>query len=434
MNGFNPEADFEKVEGHHEAARPTTSEDEQTSSSAVMRPPSLPYTVLAYHRRIIILFVVAFAASFSPLSSFIYYPAIKVLSHDLSTSVSKINLTITSYMIVSGIVPTMWGDLADQIGRRPVYFAMFTLYISSNIGLALQKSFAALIVLRMLQSAGGSATVGISYGIIGDIVAPSDRGKWMSLAACGPNVSPALGPVIGGILAQEASWPWIFWFLAILSGICLALLMSLLPETCRALVGNGAEPKRSIRALFHSKAHPESRNQKIQIPNPFLSVKILAQKDSTPIMLIYGIFYTSYCCLQASLSALFIDVYEFKELSAGLIYLPFGFGCLISAMFGGVLLNHDYRVTAKSHGTTIDRVRGDDLAHFPIEKARLRSLPLAVTSTTILMIPFGWVIQHRFVYRDSPLVRKLLTLFNRLALFDTARHPVLARPHNDFCL
>ena len=98
----------------------------------------------------------SFSAMFSGLSSFIYYPALNLIAEDLHTSIGLVNLTITSYLIVSGIAPSIIGDLADRTGRRPLYIATFTVYFAANVGLALQNSYVALFALRMLQSAGSS--------------------------------------------------------------------------------------------------------------------------------------------------------------------------------------------------------------------------------------------------------------------------------------
>lgn len=57
-------------------------------------------------------------------------------------------------MIVSGIVPAIIGDLADQAGRRSTYVIALVAYFCANIGIAVQHSFVALLLLRMLQSAG----------------------------------------------------------------------------------------------------------------------------------------------------------------------------------------------------------------------------------------------------------------------------------------
>lgn len=105
-----------------------------------------------------IIFLAAFAGFFSPMSSFIFYPATDSISHSLHVDVGLVNLAITTYMVVSGIVPALIGNAADNLGRRPLYIAVLSIYFMSNIGLALQSSFPALLVLRMLQSAGSSGT------------------------------------------------------------------------------------------------------------------------------------------------------------------------------------------------------------------------------------------------------------------------------------
>jgi len=115
-----------------------------------------PYSTFTNSQKLSIVLLVAFSGVFSPLSSFIYYPALKAIAGDLHTSLANINLTITSYMVVSAVAPTTWGDMADRLGRRPIFLSMFVIYIAANIGLSLQNSYAALLVLRMVQSAGGS--------------------------------------------------------------------------------------------------------------------------------------------------------------------------------------------------------------------------------------------------------------------------------------
>ena len=112
------------------------------------------YTVFTKGQKRWISFLAAFAGMFSPLGSFSYYSAIFSIAHDLHRSVEDINLTITSYMLVSGIVPSILGGIADRMGRRPIYIFSLPVYFAVNIGLALQHSFAALLVLRMLQSMG----------------------------------------------------------------------------------------------------------------------------------------------------------------------------------------------------------------------------------------------------------------------------------------
>jgi MFS family permease len=114
------------------------------------------YSTFSKAQKRSIIFLTGFTSMFSPLSGSIYFPAIPFIAKDLHVSIELINLTITSYMIVSGIAPTLLGDMADQIGRRPIYLSMMLIYMAANIGLALQSSYPALLVLRMVQSFGCS--------------------------------------------------------------------------------------------------------------------------------------------------------------------------------------------------------------------------------------------------------------------------------------
>ena len=310
--------------------------------------PATPYTAFSKTSKRWIVLIVAFAGMFSPLSSFIYYPAINALASGLQTTVEAINLSITSYMIVSGILPSILGNAADQIGRRPVYIVAFVVYLIANVGLAVQSSFPALLVLRMIQSAGSSGTIALGYGVIADIAPPSERGLYVGIVLCGPNVAPSLGPVLGGVLADRIGWRWIFWFLCIMGAICLLIICLFLPETARSVVGNGNLSATGINQDLiskfrgrHSREASPTRllpKKRFKMFNPIACLGIILYKDNATIFLANGIFYMIYCCIQASLSSSFIAIYDYREIQAGLIYLPFGFGCLLASYAAGTSL------------------------------------------------------------------------------------------------
>ena len=135
------------------------------------------YTVFTKRQKQYIIFMASFGGFFSPLSANIYFPALNSLASDLKVSDELINLTLTSYMIFQGLAPTIMGDLADMTGRRLTYIICFTIYIGANIGLALQSSYAALFVLRCVQSTGSSGTIALAYGVVADVASSSERGK-----------------------------------------------------------------------------------------------------------------------------------------------------------------------------------------------------------------------------------------------------------------
>ncbi|OQE07498.1 hypothetical protein PENVUL_c013G05728 [Penicillium vulpinum] len=377
------------------------------SKEADSEPRQEAYSVFTKREKHIAVFLITFAATFSPLSSFIFFPAINALSVSLNVSVEKINLTVTSYMIVAGLAPAIVGDMADMTGRRNVYLLTMFIYAVANIGLGVQNSWIALFLLRMMQSAGGAATIAMGYGVISDIASPSERGGYVGMVLLGPNIATAIGPILGGGLSEGPGWRWIFWVPAIASGICILLIALFLPETSRSIVGNGS---RNISALYrpifrYDKSRKftlqpalngeETTRRNFRIPNPLATLKILASRDSLLITAIYGIYYMNFSCLQGSLSTLFIDIYKFSELKAGLVYLPFGIGSCIGAYCSGKIMNRDYRLTARAHNIVIDTTHGDDLTTFPIEKARFRSIWYSICATGISTAGYGWALQSR---------------------------------------
>jgi sugar phosphate permease len=125
------------------------SEGEATSSDETPQPDS----DFSNSQKKWIVFIAASAGWFSTASSFIYFPAIPFLARDLDVSIEKINITVTAYLIASGVFPTLAGSAADRYGRRPAYIIAIGVYVAINIGLAVQRDYAALVTLRMLQSA-----------------------------------------------------------------------------------------------------------------------------------------------------------------------------------------------------------------------------------------------------------------------------------------
>lgn len=112
-----------------------TSTDGATEDlEALHQAPSAPvYSVFSDRQRKFIIPMVACAGFFSTLSANIYFPALNALARDLKVSNGLINLTLTSYMVFQGLAPTIFGDLADMIGRRPAYILGFIIYIGMKL-------------------------------------------------------------------------------------------------------------------------------------------------------------------------------------------------------------------------------------------------------------------------------------------------------------
>jgi MFS family permease len=400
---------------------------QQDTATSDDRHDGGPYTVFTTKQKTWIVVVAGSAAWYSTASSFIYFPAIPFMSQDLGVSVSMINLTVTSYLIASGLFPALTGTAADRLGRRPVFVLSLGVYLAANIGLALQKTFPALFIIRMLQSAAISGSFSIAYGVIGDLIVPAERGGYTGILSIFLNTPPSVAPLISGLLLIRWQWPSIFWFLSIISTISLAFIILLLPETCRAVVGNGCyQPSRFYHRPFIGILRPathESSSQSLaaaQRPvgglNPLSVLTILRSPGNFIAVACFAIYYTVYSCLQASLSTIFVRTYGVSGLVAGLTYLPFGLSCVIGSYLSGRMLDRDYKKTAKEHGFTIDRKSADDLRAYPIEQARLSKTRYFIIACAPLIIGYGWTIQAK-LHMSIPLVLQFLIGLTNQHLF-----------------
>lgn len=353
----------------------------------------------------------------SGFASNIYFPALPTIAEDLDVSVELVNLTVTSYLIFQGIAPSLWGPLSDVRGRRIAYCCTFLVFLGACIGLAQTRSFATLVILRCLQSTGSASTIAIGSGVIGDITTRAERGGFMGIFQAGLLVPVAVGPVIGGALAGSLGWKAIFWFLTIYSGVFLLFLIALLPETLRSVVANGSlSPsnliaryplsiyQKATKVAWNSKANSPQLAQRKQIDllGPF---RILTSKHATPIIIFLAIYYAVWQMSITAMSSLFKQRYRLTEAQIGLTFIANGVGSIIGTIVSGQLLDHDYRrVKAKYEarstqstvelGNTSFAATSNPEDDFPLEKARLRLVPIFSIVQCLSIILFGWTIQY----------------------------------------
>lgn len=336
---------------------------------------------------------------------------------------------MTSYLIFQGIAPSIWGPLSDVKGRRVAYVCTFVVFLGACIGLALTKNYAMLIVLRCLQSAGSASTIAIGAGVIGDITTRAERGGFMGMFQAGSLVPVSVGPIIGGALAGSLGWRSIFWFLTIFSGTFLVFLVLLLPETLRSVVGNGSRTpsnpisrfplvvyQKTTRVKWDQTTSPTQAGAKkrVDLTGP---LRILITKYAAPLIIFLALYYAVWQMSITALSTLFEKYYGLGETQIGLTFIANGVGSLLGTLATGKLLDMEYHRFKTRHEARLSEA-GVDLGQppsnsgdsFPLERARLRFIPVLSLLQCLAILLFGWSIQYAdHVHIAVPIISTFVT-------------------------
>lgn len=227
-------------------------------------------------------------------------------------------------------------------------------------------------------------------------------------------VSLAIGPVFGGILAEALGYHSIFWTLVILSGIVLAATIVLLPETLRSIAGNGSLPLKGWKfaPLYHKsapwvKAEAAGMNQsvsgdtaqvreKVTLRMFLEPVKFLIEPDVACTLFFGAVIFTVWSMVTASTTSILVREYQLSTLQVGLCFLPNGLGCAMGSVIAGNQMDRDFRLAEDSYKYEHDLPRSHQLpksdmpVDFPVERARLAQLPNQTAIFVFSVVVYGF--------------------------------------------
>jgi len=293
-----------------------------------------------------------------------------------------------------------------------MYIFCYIVMSGANLGLALQNNYTALLILRMLQSAGSSGTVALANGVVGDIITSAERGTYVAFASLGGIMGPMIAPILGGIIGQYAGWHWIFWFLLIFSTAVWIPLILFMPETCRNVVDNGSIPppffSQNVTDLYRHRHRAQkglpinqekraemAKKYRFRLPNPLSTLRVLLDLESAMLLVATGLGIGCFYAISTGASLAFATNYGFSQIKVGLMFIPIGVGSVLSAFTTGRLVDWNYRRWCAKLNVPVVKNRKTDLTNFPIERARLEVvMPLFVVAVAFI-IAYGWVLTKK---------------------------------------
>ncbi len=146
---------------------------------------------------------------------------------------SHLAWVVTAYLLSSTVSTPLWGKLGDQYGRKIFFQAAIVIFVIGSALCGFSQTMTELIVFRALQGLGGGGLMVGAQTIIGDVVSPRERGRYMGLFGAMFAVATVIGPLIGGLCVTYLSWRWVFYINLPLGIVALFVTGTVLPGHLR---------------------------------------------------------------------------------------------------------------------------------------------------------------------------------------------------------
>ena len=259
--------------------------------------------------RTVILGGVAAAAFLGPFTQTVYAPSLPELQQFFRVDTVLVNLTISLFTAILAASNFVVGPAADRWGRRAVLLPGLAVFCFGSLVCLSSTSYALFLVGRALQAFGISTALLVAPTVIGDIFAPAERARAMSVYQTVIFLGPVLGPLLGGVIAEYLSWRWSFALLAVAVAAVWLYNARRLPETKPAALSAATV---SLRRFFG----------------------VLGNRSARAIILVgfsqfYG-YYVFLVFLPGLLTALFVESVAFK----GMMFAPLTAGILLGIYVG----------------------------------------------------------------------------------------------------
>src|SRR5215208_6895894 len=166
----------------------------------------------------------------SILDTTIVNVALETLSRELDSPLSTIQWVSTGYLLALAIVIPLTGWLSERYGAKRIWMVSVALFGIGSALCGLAWSAESLIVFRVLQGLGGGMIMPVGMALLAQTAGPHRVGRVMSVIGVPMLLGPILGPVLGGLIVDNASWRWIFYVNVPIVLVSVALAQRVLHE------------------------------------------------------------------------------------------------------------------------------------------------------------------------------------------------------------
>jgi EmrB/QacA subfamily drug resistance transporter len=264
----------------------------------------------------------------SILDTTIVNVALDTLSRDLHSTIDNIQWVATGYLLSLAAVIPVTGWAARRFGAKQVYITSLVLFTAGSALCGLAGSTTELILFRVLQGVGGGMILPVGQLMMAEAAGPKRMGRVMSVIAVPAMLAPILGPTIGGLILDNASWRWIFYVNVPIGLAAVISAVRILPTVARQ--GTEALDYRGLVMLAAGLPLITYGLAEIGATGSFTAFKVVAPLISG--LVLVGVF-TVYA-LRVPRPLLNLRLYKRPTFSSASIAMF----CIGAALFGGMVL------------------------------------------------------------------------------------------------
>lgn len=155
--------------------------------------------------------------------------ALPVIVGDLG-GLDQLPLVISVYMLTSTIVLPLYGRWSDSLGRKPLLILAQLFFALGGLFASTATTMGQLIGWRALQGVGAGGLMVLAQTIVGDMVPAERRSKYLGWIAALFAVGSIAGPLVGGLVADNLGWPWVFRFVFFVGLVGVVATLSFIPN------------------------------------------------------------------------------------------------------------------------------------------------------------------------------------------------------------
>ncbi len=183
--------------------------DSSIKPTSSLSPTSTDFSPAPKHYGIFVTFI-AIIGAFSSLVNDMYLPTIPSMMKEFHTTPSMTQMGISMAMAGMGLGSVLWGSSSDRYGRKPILIISLIIFVLATAMSLFSHTITFFIICRLFQGLGAGGAMVLSTSIPADIYMGRQLAKLMAIMGAVNGVAPALGPVVGGFMADWVGWRGIF--------------------------------------------------------------------------------------------------------------------------------------------------------------------------------------------------------------------------------